>query len=460
MGPFDILNTLPITNPLDGKFPTNANTPALSPENTFPTTAILDDDQKTNLTAYWEKGKNGYPVFSSQAIKQYSDGPFTFTSKKISLSLQPTEEELSADISNLFWELARNVYSYDKRKKLIEDGKTEYNVELYNFTFPVNVPWKAPKPSPEEKEKEREAKKLKNKESSKKIKDSIINSTEILNAVPGDLQIQGENKLPEILYNLGLSIQSLIIPALEKLITEYILAYANENIDTCPPRNVLETLTLLRNRIVDQLNTIVFNIERIGTSITGITSFLNIIKNTISTVEIASIITSAAAKFLPTTPGAIPAALNDAQTFIRQATFDSLGNSKLAKSQSVISSSSMVLSIISGFILQALSLIDVIDILLKKCSPDLTLNPVSDEVKNISLLQLNAQNTQNDTTYKGFVIEIITVPYTPTVNRFQAVGKNKYGIIMIRGNLSFTSNNQTLINELKLIIDRDNLTGY
>jgi len=120
----------------------------------------------------------------------------------------------------------------------------------------------------------------------------------------------------------------------------------------------------------------------------------------------------------------------------------------------------MVLSIISGFILQALSLIDVIDILLKKCSPDLTLNPVSDEVKNISLLQLNAQNTQNDTTYKGFVIEIITVPYTPTVNRFQAVGKNKYGIIMIRGNLSFTSNNQTLINELKLIIDRDNLTGY
>jgi len=31
---------------------------------------------------------------------------------------------------------------------------------------------------------------------------------------------------------------------------------------------------------------------------------------------------------------------------------------------------------------------------------------------------------------------------------------------MITGNLSFTSSNQTLINELKLIIDRDNLTGY
>ena len=94
------------------------------------------------------------------------------------------------------------------------------------------------------------------------------------------------------------------------------------------------------------------------------------------------------------------------------------------------------------------------------CDSNSTLTPISDDVKSLGELNLKAQNTQNNTTYRGFILDVETIPYTPTVNRTQAVGKNSQGIVLIRGELSFTSNNQTLINELKLIIDRDNLQAY
>jgi hypothetical protein len=473
MGPFEDINNIKgsikdnlkskiPSNPLNGVFPSNKNTPTLDPKNVFPTTATLNDDQKTPITAFWEKGISGYPVFSCQAVKQYSEGPKTFTSKKLSIPSKPTEDELNSSLSNIFFNLSQEIYVYDSKLKL-ENGKTEYSPELYNFVYPTNVPWKEPKPSPQDKEEEREAIKITNKKRTKKTKSLKVNEEAILNAIPSDLKTTGASKLPELIYKLGETIPIIILPVLENLIIEYITNYIKDNIDLCPPRNVLENLTILRNRIVNQLNKIVNNIEKIGSSISGIQQFLKGVLKSITGIELASIGISAGAKALVPPviiPGAITSALNDAQTFIRKQTFDKLGNSKLSKATATVASASMVMSLIAGYVLQALALLEIIDNILKKCAPDLTLDSISDEVKTMSLLQLNAQNTQNDTTYKGFVIDIITVPYTPTVNRIQAVAKNKYGIIMITGNLSFTSSNQTLINELKLIIDRDNLTGY
>ena len=103
-----------------------------------------------------------------------------------------------------------------------------------------------------------------------------------------------------------------------------------------------------------------------------------------------------------------------------------------------------------------------IDTLLNKCAPNdsNSLNPISKEIKDIADAQSQANETQNLTTYQGFIIEIEEVPFTPTVTRRRAVGKNQSGIKLTQTELSFSTNNQTLINELKFIIDRDNLKAY
>jgi hypothetical protein len=103
---------------------------------------------------------------------------------------------------------------------------------------------------------------------------------------------------------------------------------------------------------------------------------------------------------------------------------------------------------------------NLLDIILIKCSPNSTFAPISKDINDSADAQKQAQTTINQTTYNGFIIEIQEVPYTPTVTRRRAIGKNQQGIILIQTELSFTTDPLTLINELKLIIDRDNLKAY
>ena len=135
-------------------------------------------------------------------------------------------------------------------------------------------------------------------------------------------------------------------------------------------------------------------------------------------------------------------------------------NSRLQKYTSIIGGVALVSSIVGGFILIAVALLKSIDAFLEKCDPNNKLEPISKEIQDIADAQAQAQQTQNETTYKGFIIEIELVPYTSTIIRRRAIGKNQNGIILIQTELSFTTDDQTLIDELKLIIDRDNLKAY
>ena len=277
----------------------------------------------------------------------------------------------------------------------------------------------------------------------------------IQSATPEDQKPKGAAKLPSLLFTLGSQIPQIIQPSLQGLIQKYI-----PNQDICPNDVILNELITQRNNIVQSLNNIGVRVDQVGTSITGVSNFLNVTLGLITTIEVASVVTSAAAKLVPVIPGAIPAALNDAQTLIRKTTFDQLGNSKLSKIQGTISSSALVISIIGTYILTAKGLITVIDNYINKCQLNPNIIPTSTSVNAIADAQLQAQQTSNQVTYQGFIIEIEEVPYTPTVTRRRAVGKNQSGIILIQTELSFTTNNQTLINELKFIIDRDNLKAY
>jgi hypothetical protein len=282
-----------------------------------------------------------------------------------------------------------------------------------------------------------------------------VDSTLIKEATPEDQKPKGTSKLPLLIFGLGSQIPQIIQPSLQGLIQKYI-----SNPELCPSSVTLDELISQRNNIVTSLNGIGVRVSQLGESITGISNFLNITLGVITAIDTASIIASAAAKLVPVIPGAVPAALNDIQTLIRKLTFDQSGNSRLSKVQSSISNSALVISIIGTYILKAKELLDQIDKYIKQCNVNSGLENISKDINDIANAQLQAQQSQNQITYNGFIIEIEEVPFTPTVTRRRAIGKNQQGIILTQSELSFTTDNQTLINELKIIIDRDNLKAY
>ena len=275
------------------------------------------------------------------------------------------------------------------------------------------------------------------------------------NAIPDSLKPQGSAKLGIIIYNQGKVIQQLLTPIAIKLLNE-----ATSPDGLCVPQPILEKIILERNALVIQLNAIGTNLDTITKSITGLNSYFNLAITIINTISVAKTVVSAAAKVVPLIPGAVPAALSDLEDAKNKLTFTNTGTSKLEKIQLSISTAGISISLVNGFILTIVNILNSLDSILIKCSPNSTFSPISKGIKDSASVQQQAGNTLNQTTYQGFIIEIEEVPYTATVTRRRAIGKNQQGIVLIQTELSFTTNPLTLINELKLIIDRDNLKAY
>jgi hypothetical protein len=275
------------------------------------------------------------------------------------------------------------------------------------------------------------------------------------NALPSSLKLTGSEKLGQVILEKGIQISDQIQPQLTNIQNELNSAPNG----TCLPPAQLDLIILQRNNIVNKLNQIGSVLDT-TTAAAGITSdLLNSLITAAQTLRVAKTALIAA----DATAGGIgpfASLVFQANEVLDALKFDSLGNSKLNKLKSIIDNTAAPISITSSFISIAIVSLNSIDNILKQCSPNSTYLAISNDLENITLRQNIAENTLNQITYKGFVLEIEIIPYTPTVNRRRAIGKNQSGIIMIQTEFSFTTSNQVLINELKLIIDRDNLKAY
>ena len=277
----------------------------------------------------------------------------------------------------------------------------------------------------------------------------------LLKSTPDSLKPQGSAKLGIIIYDKGKVIQQLLTPIATKLLID-----ATSPDDICVPQTTLDKLIFERNALVGQLNNIGTSLDTITKSITGLNTYFNLVVTIINTISVAKTVISAAAKLTPLIPGAVPAALSDLEDAKNKLIFTNTGTSKLDKIQSSITTSAISISLVNGFILTIVNILNSLDTILIKCSPNSTFIPISKGINDSADVQKQAEATLNQTTYNGFIIEIQEVPYTPTVTRRRALGKNQQGIILIQTELSFTTNSQTLISELKSIIDKDNLKAY
>jgi peptidoglycan hydrolase-like protein with peptidoglycan-binding domain len=295
----------------------------------------------------------------------------------------------------------------------------------------------------------------------------------IEDSTPEQVKSKGKNKLGQRILNLGRQVIKLVITKLQSLAGEYLLdqfiqareeaitqgteAIAQVKEQYCPAPATLNQLIETRNNIVDQLNGIGNRLNLANTTVQGLTSATNVAQTTINlanTVQTGLNLAAASGILLGPALGPVVANINNLQKIIEKV------SPLITSTNSALYGTSVPLGVISYVITQAISLLSLLDVLINFCSTetDSPLTPISDTIQQVTIRQTQANI--NSGSYNGFVIEIEEVPFSPTVTRRKAVAFNQSGIALLETPLSFTTNDQTLINELKLIIDRDNLRAY
>jgi hypothetical protein len=273
----------------------------------------------------------------------------------------------------------------------------------------------------------------------------------ILNAIPEDRRVKGLQKLGQLLIQKGTELDTQLPSAITDLISQFTPG-------SCPDVVVLQSIIEKRNNIVGKLNTVAQTLNTITATYTGVSSFLEVLIFAVSNLKNTQTILNQAAKLIPAIPGAAVSAINDLGDASDRITFDNLGNSKLQQQKDRIDSLIIPIALFSKVLQNIITLLNSLDSLITTCDTTTTLDPISETI--IQTVNNEIQADVNDGSYKGFTFQIEEVPFSPTVTRRKAIAFNQSGIPLLETPLSFTTNKQTLIDELKLIIDRDNLKAY
>lgn len=289
-------------------------------------------------------------------------------------------------------------------------------------------------------------------------------------------QPKGLAKFTPIIIQKGSHIAMTMAPTLLELAKELFPEGIDAN--SCPDflgnegQIKAKSLLLRLNGVITDLNNTSKTLDDIAT-VAGITAGILGTVQTVSKVLKYSIPpVSIASKTIPLIPGIIVSALDDLDWINNNLLYDDDGTPRLPKAIAGVGGITASIAMVSFTIKNVVDIIVPLKDKLEKCLPPIIPAPGEDpsqvyEVDSLSSSTLefaklgNSDFEEKDPlTYNGFVIRIETIPFTPTVNRYQAVGYTVSGIPLIKGELSFTSNAQILVEELKFIIDRDNLKAY
>lgn len=297
-------------------------------------------------------------------------------------------------------------------------------------------------------------------------------ASQINENTPNDAKPQGLQRLGKLIVNLILKLKNLFLPQIQALILSYGISQLDKAIAEglsnpnelkekfCPIPERLEALILQRNNLAEVLNNTGAQLDTISAGVNFSGQFAQLLQALVNGLKGAEFILNQAAKLIPLIPGAIVSTVNDLGTIADVTLTQPDGTPIIPKIKSIVTSVAPPFALIQQVILQCVTLLDQLDELILLCAPNATLTPTSNTIDGIVATQLIAENTETGNTYKGFTLEIETRAFTPKVDQNRAVGKNNQGIVLITTDYSFASNPNVLIDELKFIIDRDNLKAY
>lgn len=277
-----------------------------------------------------------------------------------------------------------------------------------------------------------------------------------------------QDKIPVLLANKTQELVEFVVPAIVNLAFQIGMEKLDEVTGeiilptACLPAVELKKVLDIRNNIVSKLNSASKAIEVLQKPLNTLNTAVNITSKTLQTLNIAILAAEVAIPLLPTSVPGTPSPSGIALTILSKIKdFKTPTTNKINTAKNGINSITSAISYVNLILSQIITLLNLIDKYLIACKAptiDNTITPLDPYLLKVEqdANKVEAAPEKNQL-YQGFLLEIITEPYSPTVNRIKAVAKNKDGIILLQSPLSFTTNNQVLFAELKLIIDKNNL---
>jgi hypothetical protein len=222
---------------------------------------------------------------------------------------------------------------------------------------------------------------------------------------------------------------------------------AINNRSLCPSQAELTSIVNKKNKLVKQLNnslTLIDNTTKALGISGGVLEGLDIAYNLLKTLPVPS------STGVPGVPG-LP--INAILTV--QDSKDKI-NTLIDKLKTINTSTLAILVLLRQVLLQAVQLLNLLDKLVEKCYPDADQEQIAAELTALTIQQ-STQLSPLVTEVNGFKMSVETEPTTSPLKRRRAIATNKQNIVMLKGEWSFSSIDQILIDELVFYIQQNNL---
>ena len=275
-----------------------------------------------------------------------------------------------------------------------------------------------------------------------KLKSSQLDRTSVESLISDDSSSLQQKSLNNSINNL----KSILIPSILGLIAKFGVTNAMDFIggkvkdlnSLCPKDDkTLQDLINTRNKFAKQLNNLYKIVDATTKALGLVSGAVTAFSTTYSALKSLPIPTP------PTpTPSPVPVVQDQKSTL----------DIKIKKFKTISSGILVSLVILRDSIQQALDLLQLLDQLIQKCTTDAELDEINSELREI-----NKTNPPQITQINGFTMGVETEPTTENLKRKRAIAKNNQGIILLRGEYSFSSSDQILIDELVFYIQNNDL---
>jgi hypothetical protein len=256
-------------------------------------------------------------------------------------------------------------------------------------------------------------------------------------------------------------LKGIVIPMILGLVAQYGISKVQELIEkyktdpkaafdeikeliTCPPKEDIDKLIAIKNKLVNKINNTLVVINRTTDILTTSEKILGIVSPTIKILRQLPLPTAVAGVGIPVS---VINGIRDALKFL-----DKLVGRLLQVNTVTLA----ILNLLRETLTLVLSLLNFLDLLTQFCYPGTDQSGISTELTALTQIQTQ-QKSPVVTNVNGFEMGVETEVTDKPLKRRRAIARNRQGVIMLKGEWSFSSIDQILIDELVFYIQQNNL---